>query len=189
MDYNDFYAELNIQLGDSADTTFTPEEKQRALDKAFKDSYVVEPVLDTTTVWAASTFSYPIPTTLTTITDVYYNYTADNSSSPINSNLYEVYGGNIVFRPLASNIFVSGSAVYLKGNYKYTKNDTIPNGPLQEYILATAGFNTLSLLGYKKANLFLKNDTTMSEVIALRREFDAERKELRAKLQRAWESA
>lgn len=48
MDYSDTYDELNITLGDNDDVTFTPEEKARALKKAWNDPYVVKVVWDST---------------------------------------------------------------------------------------------------------------------------------------------
>lgn len=190
MDYDDTYSELNIRIGDTADVTFTPEEKASALHKAWNDSFVVKTVWDSTTVWAASTWSYPVPSTMDSVKDIYRAYSSSDSPLPISSDLYEIVDGNIRFRQNAERIFNAGDTVYIKGNKKLDyATDSLTTTNLQEYVLASAGFNTLSLLGYKKANLFLKNDTSMSELVTLRRELDTERKELRGKLLREWEGA
>lgn len=190
MDYDASYTELNIRLGDTSDVTFTPEEKASALHKAWNDSFVVKTVWDATTSWAATTFSYPVPNTMQAVKDIYTEQFTDQGPEPIASDLWEVIDGNIKFRTAANKIFTAGDTVYIKGTYKYAyATDSLPTTNLQEYVLASAGFNTLSLLGYKKANLFLKNDTTMSELVTLRREMDTERKELRGKLLREVQGA
>ena len=190
MDFADTLAELETTIGDAASITFTPEEKTRALKKAWNDSYVVKTVIDSTTLWATNTFSYAVPTTLRTVKDVYTQQNVVAGTESISADLWEVVDGQLIFRTAATSLFNPGDAIYIKGNYKYDYlSDTITDTSLQEYIIASAGFNTLSLLGFKKANLFLKNDTSMSELIGLRRELDAERKELRAKLHRETQGA
>lgn len=190
MDYDATYTELNTRIGDSGDVTFTPEEKASALHKAWNDSFVVKTVWDSTTTWAANTWSYVVPTALDTVKDIYTAYSSSYAPEPISADLYEVVDGRIRFRQEAGNIFSAGNTVYVKGNKKLDyATDTLPTTNLEEYVIASAGFNTLTLLGHKKANLFLKNDVSMSELVTLRRELDTERKELRGKLLREWEGA
>jgi len=191
MDFNDTLDELNITLGDTGDVTFTSDEKTRALTKAWNDSYVTQVVWDSSITFETGTYQYAIPTGLTTVKDIYIS--ASNSSSdapePISSDLWEVVGTNIQLSPKAAFI-PNGYTMYLKGNYKLDPNsDTLDTVNLQEYVLANAGFQTLTLLGHKKINLFLKNDTTMSELIALRREFQRDVKEYRLALQKEYENA
>lgn len=56
MTFNETKEELDITLGDSEDVTFTPEEKTRALTKAWNDPYVVKTVWDTTTTFDSSNY-------------------------------------------------------------------------------------------------------------------------------------
>jgi hypothetical protein len=191
MDFADTLAELNITLGDSDDVTFTPEEKTRALQKAWKDPYVVKRVVDSTQTFTLGVNRQALPATLTTITGISLspsnNLSADFPSY-IDSDLYDVVDGYIVWKNLANSIIPTGYTLYLVGNYKYDyTSDTITNTNMQEYIIALAGVNTLTALGYKKANLFLKNDLTMSELIALRRELAQEVIRLRGGLTRSFE--
>lgn len=190
MDFNDTLDELNITLGDSANVTFTPEEKQRALQKAWKDSYVVKTVWDTTTAFDTNTYRYLIPITMTTVKGI--SLSAGNSTDsfpdPIDSSLWSVVNGYIQFNSGAS-IIPDNYTLYVKGAYKYNYlTDTITDVNMQEYIIALAGYNTLGLLGYKKANLFLKNDTSMGELITLKRDLREDVKEARAKLLREFEA-
>ncbi len=193
MTYTQSYTQLNIQLGDTADTTFTPEEKARALQKAWNDSYVVKPVVDSTLTFTRGTNNQAIPTTLTTVTGISLspsNSLTSNFPELISTDNYDISGGYIRWKNQANSIIPSTYTLYLIGNKKLDWNtDTLDTVNLQEYVLALAGYNTLSLLGYKKANLFLKNDLSVAELVSLRREFKQEAMEYRAKLQRSFEGA
>lgn len=193
MTYTQSYAQLNIILGDTADTTFTPEEKARALQKAWNDSYVVKPIVDSTLTYTSGTYRQNVPTTLTTVTGISLapgNSLTSGSPGLISTDFYDIIGGVIQWKNGANSAVTSGYTLYLIGNKKIDWNtDTLDTVNLQEYVLALAGYNTLSLLGHKKANLFLKNDLSVSELIALRREFKQEAMEYRAKLQRAFEGS
>lgn len=192
MDYDATLDELNIILGDTGNVTFTPEEKQRALTKAWKDPYVVKTDWDASLTFDTSTYQYTMPSSLTTVKDIYLSASNSSSDFPekISSDLWEVVDGNIQFKPGANSVIPDGNTLYLKGNYKLDPDtDTLPTPGLEEYVLALAGSNTIDLLKYKKANLFLKNDTSMSELIALGRDFKLDVKEARNRLQREYESA
>ena len=191
MDYQDTLDTLNITIGDSDDVTFTPEEKQRALTKAWNDSFVVKTVWDSTTTYSTNTYQYAIPISMTSVKDIYIsasNNTASDKPQQIDKSLWEVVDGNIQFNNYADQVITNGYTLYIKGNYKYTVSDTVSDVATQEYIIALAGYNTLTALTYKKANLFLKNDTSMSELISLRRELEREVKEYRARKPREYES-
>ena len=192
MDYADTLDELNILLGDTGDVTFTPEEKERALQKAWNDSYVVRPARNATLTFTLGTYNQTLPSGLTTVTGIGLspanNLTSDFPSS-ISSDLYDVIDGVIYWKNGANGIIPTGYTLYLTGNYKLNyATDTLTTPNLQEYVIALAGVNTLTALSYKKANLFLKNDLSMSELISLRRELRQEVAELRGKLARAFES-
>lgn len=191
MNYDDTYEEMNITLGDSGDVTFTPEEKARALQRAWRDAYVVKRVFDTTLTFSTGTYQYTLPTSLTTVTEIGIspsNSTTSDFPEAIPSSFWEVIGGNIQFKNNANSVIPDGSTLYVKGNKKYDYTaDTLPTAALQEYVIALGAYNTLTALAYKKVNLFLKNDTTLGELVALKRELKQEVLELRGKLQRSFE--
>lgn len=192
MDYDDTYEQLNILLDDTEDVTFTPEQKNRALTKAWNDSYVIQPIYDDTFTFTAGTYNYPIPNTMTTITDIFISPSNSTSDAPttIGSDAYEISDGLIRFRNSGSYYTSSGYNFTVKGNYKLDPlTDTLNSVGLQEYVIALAGYNTVTALLYKKANLFLKNDVTLAELVTLRRELESEVTRLRGKLQRSFESA
>ncbi len=191
MDFNTTLEELNIMLGDTDNVTFTQEEKIRALRKAWNDPYVVDTVYDSSLVFSRTASDYTLPDTLTTVSSV--GISASNSSSDfpeqIEPNLWEVVGTTLRFKDGAMNKIPNGYTLYLKGNYKLDyAADTLETVNKQEYVIALAGYNTLMLLGYKKANLFLKNDTTVGELITLKRDLKQDISEARAKLQRSFEA-
>jgi hypothetical protein len=191
MDITSALSTLDTVLGDSGDTTFTSTEKTRALTKAWNDPYVVTNVWDTSLTYTQGTYQYTLPAALNTLQDIYISPQGSTQPfpSPINSDMWELVNGKIQFRQRADYLIPNGYTLYLKGHYKLLTTDSIADTNLQEYVLALAGFNTLTMLGHKKANLFVKNDTTMSELIGLRRELLAEVKEYRTRLPKEYESA
>lgn len=191
MNFDDTLEEMNITLGDSGDVTFTPEEKLRALQKAWKDPYVSNEVWDTSLSFNMSSYQYAKPTTLDTITGIYIRPTGGTDSEPANigSNLWSVVGSNIQFSSGANNIIPQGFGLFIKGRKRldYTA-DTITDPTVQEYVIALGGYNTVTQLMFKKANLFLKNDTTLAELIAMRRELAQDVSRLRSSLATSFEA-
>lgn len=182
-------AQLNIRLGDSDNFTFTPEEKGDALDEAIKDDYVKTPVWDDSLTYSAGTFQYAKPATVKVIQDIYIK-PDNNLDEPqkIDSNLWEVVAGNIHFKK-GSSAITDGYTLYLKGYTKYDTTDTINEASLQNYVLNLAQLKLLRMLGVKKALRFLKNDTSMAEVVAIKRELEAEVRAYQRRQPTAWEVA
>lgn len=191
MTFAEALTELDTILGDAADVTFTTGEKTRAMTKAWRDSYVVNEVWYTSLAYTAGTYRYALPATLTTIKDIYISPTGSSSPfpDPIDNDLWELYNGYIQFNWKADGIIPTTYTLYLKGNYKLTTSDSISDASVIEYVLALAGVETLKLLAHKKANLFTKNDVSMSELIGLKRELQQDVRDLRMRLRRSWESA
>jgi len=182
---------LNTILGDSGDITFTSSEKTRALTRAWQDSYVCNVVWDTTLTYSTGTYQYTLPPTLTAVEDIYISPTGTSQPfpDPIDGSMWELVNGKIQFNQAANNLIPSNYVLYLKGRYKLTTSDSINDVNMQEYVLALAGVYTLNLLMHKKANLFTKNDTTVSELIGIKRELSNDVTDLRRRLRRSWESA
>lgn len=190
MDFAQTLAELNILLGDSGNVTFTVEEKTRALTRAWNDPWVVRPATNSALTYNTSSSTATVPAGMTTVTSL--GISANNSATSFPegiSNVWRQDGTTITFGPDASRYITNGYTLYLRGVYKLDpETDTLDTVGLQEYVISLAGFNTLTMLGHKKANLFLKNDVTMGELITLRRELRQDVAEGRARLSKAWES-
>lgn len=189
--FTDALTTLDTILGDSGNVTFTSGEKTRALTKAWRDSHVINEVWDTSLTYTQGTYQYTLPATLSSIRDIYISPTGSSNPfpEPIDNDLWELYNGKIQFNQLADSIIPSTYTLYIKGNYKLLTTDNITDENMQEYVLALAGVETLKLLAYKKANLFTKNDVTMSELIGLKRELQQDVIDLRRRLRKSWESA
>lgn len=188
MDQAALLAELNIRLGDTDNFTFTSDEKTSALTEAINDDYTLSPRWISTLTYSVGTYQYAIPATIDVIQDIYIR--PDNSQDnpeKISANLWEVVGSNIQFKGIES--VPDGYTLYLKGSYKYTTSDTITETNVQEYVLNLAQRHCLKMLGVKKALRFLKNDTSMSEVVAIKRELDQEVRNYRKRMPTAWEAA
>ncbi len=192
MDYTTSRTELDVILGDASNVTFTTAEKDRAMTRAWNDQYVCTVVWDTSLTYTQGTYQYTVPiATMSTVKDIDLSSTGSSKPmpDPIDGSLWEVVGGKIQFNSNADRYIPTGYTLYLKGTYKLTTDDTLDDVGLQEYVLASAGVNTLTLLGFKKANLFVKNDLTMAELIGLRRELMADVKEGRTRLLKEYQSA
>jgi len=191
MDFATAQTTLDTILGDSDDVTFSSSEKQRALTKAWNDSFVVNEVFDTSLTYTVGRYNYTLPGTLSSVKDVYISVAGNSQPmpDPIDADLWEEVNGVLQFNWKADSIIPTGSVLYVKGNYKLTTEDSISNTDMQEYVLALAGVNTLSQLGFKKINRFLKNDTSVAEIVTLRRELQNDVVDLRRKLKKSWESA
>lgn len=191
LTYTDAQTTLNTILGDSTDITFSSSEKQRALTKAWNDSYVCNEVFDTSLTYATGTYQYTRPATLSSIQDIYVSVTGTSSPfpDPIDNSLWEEVNGKIQFNWKADSIIPNGYILYIKGKYKLTTSDSIADANMQEYVLALAGVYTLNMLTHKKVNLFTKNKVTVSELIAVKRELERDVIELRRRIRTTWESA
>lgn len=191
MDFDALKTELNIRLGDTDNFTFTSEEKTSALTEAINDENVVKTVWDTSLTFDTSTYQYARPATLTTVDDISIKTSTSNTDFPasIASSMWSMVGSNIQFQTIASGTIPDGYTLYLRGKYKYTVSDTITEKNLQEFVLNAAQLNCLKMLGVKKALKFLKNDTTMAEIVAMKRELEREVAKYKARLPRAFESA
>jgi len=182
MDITAALATLNIRLGDSTNFTFTAEEKTEALTESFNDQYAVTPIWDTTLTYTEGTYLYALPTGVSVVKDIYIK-PDNNLDEPekISSNLWEVVGSNIHFKA-GSAIIPTGNTLYIKGITKYTSASTITETGVKEYVLNLAQLHCLNMLGIKKALMFLKNDTSMSEIVAIKREIERKVSEYRRRL-------
>jgi len=187
MDFTALYNELNILLGDSDNFTFTPEEKERALTQAINDRYVVQTATGTFT-YSATTRAYAMPAGLTTVRNLQFSTTSDWQRT-LPGDAYEVIDNTIYMDYDYRYEIPEGATITVVGNKKLTVGDTITKTNLQEYIFTLAHYNTLALLGTKKTNRFIKNDTNMNEIIALRRELQNNILQQRQSLARNYERA
>lgn len=171
MQLADFITQLNISLSNTAGFAFNNDEITRILENAYNDKYACLPVWDDSLNFDITQYQYQLPGTLTTVSAVYIERTSTNLPVEISANLWEVVNGQLQFSDRAAQSIPNGFQLFLRGKYKVTTDDGIDDVGLQEYILALAAYNALQLLLLKKINVFLRNDTTVSDIIAAKREF------------------
>lgn len=188
MDAAAFLTELNIRTGDTDNFTFTPEEKAAAITRALNDSYLVSDVWDDSLTYTTNTYQYAVPAGVDVVRDIYIR--ADTSSDPqvIDSKLWKVVADNIQFQ--RSTIGVpEGYTLYIKGYVKYSDADTITDYKLQEYVLANSILVLYSTLLNKRNFRFLKNDTSVPEIVATKREMEQEVARYRRELPKDYQVA
>ena len=175
MVFADFITQLNTLISNTSGFTFNTDEVTQIVTSAFHDKYAVNPIIwDTSLTFSVSTYQYAIPSTLTTVSGVYITRSSTNFPERIDDSLWSVVGSNIQFNDKAAQTIPDGYTLYLKGRYKVDTTDTITDDGLQEYILSLAGYTALRNLLYKKTMLFVKNDTSVAEIVATRRELYAD---------------
>jgi hypothetical protein len=178
MDFTDAKTSLNILLSNTAGFTFNDSEITQILTDAWNDKYAVNPLVWDDSLKFSVTpvpqYQYPIPDTLTTVSGIYITRSDTNLPDPIDDSLWEVVGSNIQFKDKALQTIPDGYILYLKGRYKVTTDDTLDDSGLQQYVLALAGYNALRYLLLKKTMLFVKNDTSVAEILAARKELYAD---------------
>lgn len=186
MDFNQLKTELNIRLGDTDNFTFTSEEKTSTLTEAINDQDCVKPVRDTSITYSAGTFSYSKPSGIDRVTKIYVAPTSADPEERVELQ-WELIDGVIYFRE-NSDILPDGVTIVLVGYKKYTTDDTITEKNVEEFVLALSQLRCLRMLGVKKALKFLRNDTSMAEIVAIKRELERDVADYRRRLPRVFEA-
>lgn len=187
--FSDALTQLKLLTSQTTNFTFTDDELTQALQEAWNNTYVCKTVLDTSVTFTSGTFTYSIPSTLTTVTDIYYNPTSTDPLTKIASDLYTTVDGQIIFIDNVTRWLDDTYTLTLKGRYKLATTDSLTTDPLVNYVLSCAGYYLLKRLSYKHAFQFLKNDTTMSDIINARRDMQADMLTYKQALLREYESA
>lgn len=170
MNFDDSKTQLNVLLSNTSGFVFNDQEITQILTDAWQDKWAVEPVWEDSLVFSASAYQYTIPDDLTTVSAVYVQRTSTDMPEEVSGELWEVVAGELQFNDRAYQTIPDSTQLFLRGKYKVTIDDSVDDVALQEYIVALAGYNALRYLLFKKTNQFLRNDTSVSEIIATRRE-------------------
>lgn len=184
MEFADFLLELNLMLSDVSNFALSNDEKTQNLTTAFKDQYAISEVWDSTSmVFSIGVYQYPVPTDMDAVWDIYLERSQDLNPEPISTDLWEQVDGNIQFFPSAQWKIPDQFQLFVKGGHKNTITDTITDEAVQNYILSLAGWICLRNLAYTKLLSFLRNDSTIADIINLRKEMRADVQEYRNQLQ------
>lgn len=171
---------LNIEIDDGDNFTFTADEKNRAITRAWNDKYVVQESYDSSLTYDNTVQQYTLPTSMRDVISVGQDPNNDSFETELPSTAWTVKAGKLHIDSAYRTYLTTGKTLYLWGWKKLTTSDSITDELLQEYVLDLARYNTLHQLQSKGVNRFLKNDTTISELLNTSREAKARVDEYRS---------
>lgn len=148
---------LGTKVRDTANAVWTTTEMSDAIDEALRE--VPNIVEDSSLTAVVSTQEYTIPSTIDVVKDV--RIASGTIKVKIDPNSWEQVGTTLRFDvspPLAG-------VITLKGTKLMTSTDDIPE-PKVNFVLYSAVYKLWDLLAHKYASGFLKNDVTLSEIMA-----------------------
>ena len=133
--------------------------------------------------FSSSSYSYAIPSTLTSVEAIYIKPASDSFPQEIGAELWEVIGDDIVFSQDARNCIPSSTALQIRGRYKIASGDSITDEVLQKYVINLSALIVLKQLSISRVLSFLKNDTTLAEVLRLKADIEGEVARYRQQIQ------
>ena len=155
---------LRTILRDPNDKTFTLVEKQEALKQSIDDDpFVFTIERDDSTVIVSGTTSYDLVSGYQELFQLMVDKFNDGFPIPISPAGYRVINGTIWIERNHRNL-PDGKKLIQVGKKKLTAGNPIPDY-LAGYILHTAAAYLLELLISDKTGRFLKNDTSMAEIM------------------------
>lgn len=163
VDKTELLRRLNVELRDATNITFTVEEKEEMLRKAVSDRLVYSVVEITQTI-ASSQRLYPISDTYTQVLAVGYDSAADGFPVDLPGDAYDFLNNNLVINRRYMGL-VAGRTLHIEVAKKWSITDNIPDY-LADYIVAKAVTYSAQFLTNQRINLFLKNKTTVGELMA-----------------------
>lgn len=170
---------LNTWLRDAEDRTFTSAEKDEIYISALRDPYVYKIAKDASLTTSSTSYTYAIPSGFSdSLVSVGYD---DGTGAPywISHDLWSVIDGNI---EIDHGIRLPDSkAMTIVGKSKIGDADSVPEY-LVEYILHLCMVEAFELLKTSLTTRFLKNDISMSEIIASTNTHQRKALELRSQL-------
>lgn len=181
--------QLALLTSQTANFTFTSDELTQALQTAWNDTYVCNSVWDSSTSFVVGTWQYALPAAVTVVQDLYYTRTTTDYPERISPELYEIVNGKIQFTVFTPNWINDTNTIYIKGRYKLATTDNLTTDALVNYVISLAAYILLKQLVYKHTLLFLKNDTSMADIINARRDMQQDVLLYRQALLREYESA
>lgn len=169
---------LNRELNDYDNFTFSPEEKTYAIERAIADEDVYSNLDITLPVTGLR--DYALDERVQAVYDIGLDK-GDGFEGFVGSRFWRHRtGDNTLVIDRAGKGITSGSFV-AQVAWKYQDTDNIPSY-LVEYVLQLALMKIGDILSQTKVNRFLKNDTTMSELMAKINEATTRSNQLRTKI-------
>jgi hypothetical protein len=175
-------ARLDIWLDDADDFAFTDAQKAEGYNSVVNDDpYVYKIVTDTTLTTAANTPTYTPATAYDGILRISIDVNGDGYPIPVDRSAWDYVDGTIRFNYLYKGLPAS-KTIHLKAKKKLDADtDSIPTN-LQGYVLHRATANMLGILTSRKTGRFLRNDTTMGEILQKKSDHEAHAAQLAKRL-------
>lgn len=181
--------QLKLLTSQTTNFTFTDDELTQALTEAWGNTFVCSTVFDSSTSFTASTYTYSIPATMDVMQSIWYKPTSSDPLQQLDRRLYTIPGdGTFIFIDDAARWLNDTYTLYIKGRKKLATTDSLLTDNLVNYVISLSAFLLLKRLALKSAFQFLKNDTSMSEIIALRNSFQTDVLTYKQALQREFEA-
>lgn len=165
LSFSQTLTQLTTFTSQTSNFTFNSDELTQALQSAWNDTFVVNFVWDSTTSYVTGTSKYPIPATVTVVKDLYFTRTSTDYPERISPELYEIVAGNIQFTVFAQQWLADTYTIYIKGQYKLATTDSLTNTALVNYVVNLAAEILLNNLVLKRTFVFLRNDTSLADIV------------------------
>lgn len=158
-------ARLDIWLDDADDFAFTDAQKAEGYNSVVNDDPLVYQVVkDVTIPTTANTPTYTPAADYEAILAIAVDINGDGFPLPIDRGGWDFVDGTIRLNRVYKSL-PAGKTIHLTAKKKLDADtDTIPTR-LQAYVLHRATAGMLSILSSRKTGRFLRNDTTMTEIL------------------------
>lgn len=150
----------------------TVAEKTRALTRAWNDKYVVVEITDDSLTYDREIDTYELPEEISSVIAIGQDPDDLGFRAGLSADAFVVEAGSVRIHKAYQDLLSDGKILYIFGWSKPTVDDSIDDVGVQEYVLKLAEKNCLSVLLNKRVFKFLKNDTTVGEIVAHRRELE-----------------
>jgi hypothetical protein len=161
VNFNQLLTRFQIEIRDTALTTFNLAEQTEHLTAAIADRFVTIYDRDSLTTVAAQAV-YPYTGAITDPTELFLDLSSNGYGTPIDTSAWDFINGNFIFKPTYKPM-QGGLSLYIWGRRKLATTDLIPD-TLQEYVLEVANLRALKMLKMTLGTRFLKNDITGAQI-------------------------
>jgi hypothetical protein len=186
--FTDALTQLKLLTSQGNNFAFTDDELTQALTEAWNDTNVGRKVTDSSVSFVMGTFTYSKPATLDTISAIWVQYATGEPKRKLDRHLYTFpTDGTFEFIDDSRRWLQDNLTLYLVGRHKLTTDDSLDTTALVNYVLNWAAFLLLNRLALKYAFSFLKNDTSMSDILNARNAFQSNALMYKQALQREFE--
>lgn len=169
-----------VKLRDTTNVTLTDSEHTENLKSALYDPYVYIIDRDDNTTTVANQANYDVPDGMTEVTDIMIDLYDNGYPVRVERQGYDVINGVIYF-DLRHQSIPDGKTMIIIGKAKLDENSLIPDF-LQEYVFQLYMIETFEMIKTSLTTRFVKNDITMSEIIASINTHKSRAAELRSQL-------